>query len=75
VSSDLPDHELDTLVLTATEAADLARGGEVNDGHRLVTEPWPHAREVEIPSPVPRGAALVLDEHFYPPLLVYLAPI
>jgi hypothetical protein len=35
----IPDPELDTYLLTVTEATDLALGGEIADGHTYLTRP------------------------------------
>ena len=42
----LPDHELDTFLVTVTDAVDLARAGEIADGYTALLGGLHRAREI-----------------------------
>jgi hypothetical protein len=42
----LPDHELDTLLITVTDAVDLARAGDVAEGYTALLAGLHRAKEV-----------------------------
>ena len=58
MSEELPPHELNTLLLTATEAADLATSGEVLNGYRCLLAGLERAEAAERAGE-PWGPALV----------------
>ena len=43
--TDLPDSELNAFLLTTTEAVDLARAGEIDDGYRCLRGDLARAEE------------------------------
>jgi hypothetical protein len=42
----LPDHEINTLILTVTEAVDLALAGEIADGYQALLAGLHRAEEI-----------------------------